>query len=61
MRDGAIVEECAAGQLANASHPYTQGLLAAIPRIDETRDCCPSSTAGMGDMSAIAIANLDVS
>ena len=25
MRDGAIVEECAAGQLANASHPYTRG------------------------------------
>jgi peptide/nickel transport system ATP-binding protein len=41
MRDGAIVEECAAGQLANASHPYTQGLLAAIPRIDETRELLP--------------------
>jgi len=41
MRDGAIVEECAAGQLANASHPYTKGLLAAIPRIDETRDELP--------------------
>jgi peptide/nickel transport system ATP-binding protein len=41
MRNGAVVEECAAGQLGNARHPYTQGLLAAIPRIDETRDDLP--------------------
>ena len=41
MRNGAVVEECAAGELGNARHPYTQGLLAAIPRIDETRDELP--------------------
>jgi peptide/nickel transport system ATP-binding protein len=41
MRSGAVVEECAAGQLGNARHPYTRGLLAAIPRIDETRDELP--------------------
>jgi peptide/nickel transport system ATP-binding protein len=41
MRNGAVVEECAAGQLGNARHPYTRGLLAAIPRIDETRDELP--------------------
>ena len=41
MRGGAVVEECAAGQLGNAKHPYTRGLLAAIPRIDETRDELP--------------------
>ena len=41
MRGGAIVEECAAGKLGEAKHPYTRGLLAAIPRIDETRDELP--------------------
>jgi len=41
MRGGAVVEECAAGQLAKASHPYTRGLIAAIPRIDETREELP--------------------
>jgi peptide/nickel transport system ATP-binding protein len=41
MRNGAVVEECAAGELGNARHPYTQGLLAAIPRIDEARDELP--------------------
>jgi peptide/nickel transport system ATP-binding protein len=41
MRGGAVVEECAAGQLAKASHPYTRGLIAAIPRIGETRDQLP--------------------
>jgi peptide/nickel transport system ATP-binding protein len=37
MRDGAVVERCAARDLARASHPYTRGLLAAVPRIDESR------------------------
>ena len=41
MRGGAIVEECAAGKLAEAKHPYTRGLLASIPRIDETREELP--------------------
>jgi peptide/nickel transport system ATP-binding protein len=41
MRGGEVVEECAAGQLGNAKHPYTRGLIAAIPRIDETRDELP--------------------
>jgi peptide/nickel transport system ATP-binding protein len=41
MRGGEIVEECAAGKLGEAKHPYTRGLLAAIPRIDETRDELP--------------------
>ncbi len=41
MRSGAIVEECAAGALHQATHPYTRGLLAAIPRIDEQRDELP--------------------
>ena len=27
------MEECAASELQNATHPYTQGLLASLPRI----------------------------
>jgi peptide/nickel transport system ATP-binding protein len=41
MNGGQVVEECAAGELANAKHPYTRGLLAAIPRIDERREELP--------------------
>jgi len=41
MNGGVVVEECAANALHRASHPYTRGLLAAIPRIDETRDELP--------------------
>ena len=33
MYAGRIVEECAAADLADASHPYTRGLLASLPRI----------------------------
>lgn len=41
MNAGQVVEECAAGALHQATHPYTRGLLAAIPRMDETRDELP--------------------
>ncbi|AKR58167.1 ABC transporter ATP-binding protein [Youhaiella tibetensis] len=41
MYAGSVVEECVAGELQNARHPYTQGLLAAIPRLNETRDELP--------------------
>ena len=41
MNAGTVVEERAAGELAQASHPYTRGLLAAMPVIDETRDELP--------------------
>lgn len=41
MNAGTVVEECAAGELAQAQHPYTRGLLAAMPVIDETRDELP--------------------
>ena len=41
MNAGNVVEECAAGQLDQAKHPYTRGLLAAMPVIDETRDELP--------------------
>ncbi len=41
MNAGVVVEECAAGELANAKHPYTRGLLAAMPTINESRDELP--------------------
>jgi peptide/nickel transport system ATP-binding protein len=34
MYAGQVVETCAAGELPRAHHPYTRGLLAALPRID---------------------------
>lgn len=37
MFNGEVVEECAAGRLGDATHPYTRGLLASMPRLDETR------------------------
>jgi len=41
MNGGRVVEDCAASELKNAQHPYTRGLLAAQPRLDETRDELP--------------------
>ncbi|MEM7528237.1 MAG: ABC transporter ATP-binding protein [Pseudomonadota bacterium] len=35
MYAGRVVESCAAADLAKASHPYTQGLLACLPRLDQ--------------------------
>ena len=37
MNSGEVVEECAAAQLQYARHPYTQGLLAAVPQMAEER------------------------
>ena len=41
MNAGRIVEECRSGELSKAVHPYTRGLLAAIPNLNETRDYLP--------------------
>jgi peptide/nickel transport system ATP-binding protein len=41
MNTGQVVEECRAGELHNATHPYTRGLIASIPRLNETRDELP--------------------
>ena len=41
MNGGEVVEACAAKDLHKASHPYTKGLLAAQPRMQETRDELP--------------------
>lgn len=35
MYAGRIVETCRADQLANAQHPYTRGLLTALPQLDQ--------------------------
>ncbi|MGB3554187.1 MAG: ABC transporter ATP-binding protein [Jannaschia sp.] len=42
MRDGEVVETCAAADLDHAEHPYTRGLLAAVPRMNETREMLPT-------------------
>ncbi|SDD68079.1 peptide/nickel transport system ATP-binding protein [Paracoccus isoporae] len=41
MHGGEVVESCKAQDLHHASHPYTRGLLAAVPRMEETRDTLP--------------------
>ncbi len=41
MYAGQVVEECAAGHLHAATHPYTRGLLASVPRMNETRERLP--------------------
>ena len=41
MNSGRIVEECKAGELKNATHPYTRALISAVPRLNETREELP--------------------
>jgi peptide/nickel transport system ATP-binding protein len=41
MYRGQIVEELGAGALHAAQHPYTRGLLASLPRLDEDRAALP--------------------
>lgn len=50
MRGGEVVESCAAADLDKATHPYTRGLLAAVPQMHETRDMLPvlDREAGVG-------------
>ena len=42
MNRGEVVEELPAGRLHDASHAYTRGLLAAMPRMNETRRVLPT-------------------
>lgn len=37
MNAGRVVERCVASELDRATHPYTRGLLSAVPRMNETR------------------------
>jgi peptide/nickel transport system ATP-binding protein len=41
MYAGRVVETCRASELHRASHPYTKGLLAALPRIDGKHEPLP--------------------
>lgn len=41
MNSGRVVETCAAKDLHKATHPYTRGLLAAVPKMHETRETLP--------------------
>ena len=41
MYGGRIVETCAAGQLPEARHPYTRGLLASLPDLDRRQTVLP--------------------
>lgn len=41
MNAGRVVETCDASDLQNAQHPYTRGLLAAVPQMHETREELP--------------------
>ncbi|UWQ96844.1 ABC transporter ATP-binding protein [Rhodobacteraceae bacterium M385] len=41
MNSGRVVESCAAKDLHKATHPYTRGLLAAVPQMHETRETLP--------------------
>lgn len=41
MYRGEVVEELGSGALHTARHPYTQGLIASLPRLDESRDRLP--------------------
>jgi peptide/nickel transport system ATP-binding protein len=42
MNAGRVVETCEARRLAEATHPYTRGLLASVPRMRETRAELPT-------------------
>ena len=41
MNSGRVVEECKAGELRNATHPYTRALISAVPRLNEAREELP--------------------
>jgi peptide/nickel transport system ATP-binding protein len=42
MYAGKVVEEISASELANAKHPYTQGLLNCLPRLGQSRHPLPT-------------------
>ncbi len=41
MYAGRVVESIAACDLENAQHPYTRGLLASLPSVDQRRERLP--------------------
>ncbi len=42
MYGGKVVEECTASRLSEAKHPYTQGLLACLPKVDGRHGLLPT-------------------
>jgi peptide/nickel transport system ATP-binding protein len=42
MYAGRIVESCVASEMSRLQHPYAQGLLASLPRIDDDRRSLPT-------------------
>jgi oligopeptide/dipeptide ABC transporter ATP-binding protein len=54
MYAGEIVEEAPVEELfADARHPYTQGLLRSIPRVDQPRGALPTLPGAPPDMTAL--------
>jgi peptide/nickel transport system ATP-binding protein len=41
MYAGQVLETCAVGNLSEAQHPYTRGLLAALPQLGNRRSELP--------------------
>ena len=57
MYAGQVVETCAAGRLAEARHPYTRGLLAALPELGRRREDLPQlarDPSWLADVEAVA-------
>ena len=54
MYAGQIVEICDAGSLADAQHPYTRGLLAALPELGRKRGELPQLQRDPAWMDGIA-------
>ncbi|PJF09383.1 ABC transporter ATP-binding protein [Pseudorhodobacter sp. MZDSW-24AT] len=55
MFNGEVVEEIGPGGLQAASHPYTRGLIASLPKLDDTRTELP-----VLDRAALARVNAEV-
>jgi peptide/nickel transport system ATP-binding protein len=54
MYAGQVLETCAAGRLSEARHPYTRGLLAALPRLGDRRTELPQLQRDPAWMAEIA-------
>jgi len=55
MYAGRIVETCAAARLQEAVHPYTRGLLAALPRLDDPQAALSAMTRDPAWMEAPSV------
>lgn len=55
MYAGRIVESCHASELHRAQHPYTQGLLNSLPRINQRRNMLPVLKRDPAWLEAVAV------